>query len=126
MGDRNASGTESMLVLVGALQRMPLAEAALSVWQFVFDSPRLQSIWDQHRGRCYEKIITFATMIELVWDALVVHQGSGRRSFEKNIEAGQLNASVQAAFKKLGRLPISVSQALLEEGARALRELIPS
>jgi hypothetical protein len=126
MGDRNASGTESMLVLVGALQRMPLAEAALSVWQFVFDSPRLQAIWDQHRGRCYEKIITFATMIELVWDALVVHQGSGRRSFEKNIEAGQLNASVQAAFKKLGRLPVSVSQALLEEGARALRELIPS
>jgi hypothetical protein len=126
MGDRNASGTESMLVLVGALQRMPLAEAALSVWQFVFDSPRLQSIWDRHRGRCYEKIITFATMIELVWDALVVHQGSGRRSFEKNIEAGQLNASVQAAFKKLGRLPVSVSQALLEEGARALRELIPS
>jgi hypothetical protein len=126
MGYGKTVVTRSMPVSVEVLRRMPLAEAALSVWQFVFDSPRLQSIWDQHRGRCYEKIITFATMVELVWDALVAHQGSGRRSFEKSIEAGQLNASVQAAFKKLGRLPISVSQALLEEGVLALRELIPS
>ena len=117
MDDGNAIGARSMPVLAEALQRLPLAEAALSVWQFVFDGSRLQSIWDQHRGRCYEKVITFATMIELVWDALIVHRGSGRRSFEKNIEAGQLNATVQAAFKKLGRMPISVSQALLEEGA---------
>jgi hypothetical protein len=105
--------------------RMPLAEAALSIWRFVFNEERLSHLWDQHRGNCYEKVISFATMTHLVADALLQYGGSGRRSFEKNIEAGQLNSSVQAAFGKLGRLPLELSQALLREGTAAVRELFP-
>jgi hypothetical protein len=105
--------------------RMPLAEATLSIWRFVFDEQRLNHLWEQHRGQCYEKVISFGTMTHLVAEALLQYGGSGRRSFEKNIEAGQLDSSIQAAFGKLGRLPLPLSQALLREGATALRQLFP-
>ena len=105
--------------------RMALAQAGLSIWRYVFDEERLNGVWEQNRGRCYQKVISFGTMTHLMADALLQHGGSGRRSFEKNIELGQLESSVQAAFGKLGRLPLGVSQALLREGTIALRELFP-
>lgn len=111
--------------LESIIGRMPLAEAVLLNWRWVFDEERLQNLWSNFRGRCYEKVISFATMTHLVVDALLQYQGSGRRSFEKNIESGQLSASVAAAFGKLSRLPIRLSQGLLEEGTVALRELFP-
>lgn len=105
--------------------RMPLASAALSMWRFVFDEKRLGSLWDRFRGRCYEDVITFPNMTHLVADAIVLYRGSGRRSFEKNIESGQLETTVSAAFGKLGRLPLEVSQGLLREGTASLRQLFP-
>jgi hypothetical protein len=108
------------------LARMPLAEAALSVWRYVFDDAQLQKLWERGRGRCYDKIICFPTMVRLVADALLQYKGSGRRSFQKNIEKGTLKASVAAAFKKLGRLPPTVSQEFLESGTAALREIYPA
>lgn len=111
--------------VVDVCSRMPLAEAALLIWRCVFDQERLNGLWEQYRGRCYEKIISFPTMTHLVADALLQYGGSGRRSFEKNQEAGQLGSSVQAAFGKLGRLPLELSQGLLRDGTAALRELFP-
>jgi hypothetical protein len=105
--------------------RMPLAEAAFAMWRFVFDEQRLDALWDRHRGRCCDRVISFPTMVYLVADALLLYRGSGRRSFEKHIAAGQLPASFQAAFGKLGRLPLEVSQAFLREGTAAFRELLP-
>lgn len=110
---------------IDAWARMPLAEATLAIWRFVFDEQRLNDLWQRHRGCNYQKIISFATMTHLVADALLQYDGSGRRSFEKNIEAGQLEASVAAAFGKLGRLPLPVSEALLCHGTAALGELLP-
>jgi hypothetical protein len=107
------------------LARMPLAEAVLLLWRWVTSVERLQGMWDRHRGRCYELIISFPVMVHLIADALLRHGGSGRRSFEKNIEQGELEASVQAAYKKLGRLPIPLSQALLGECTAALSEAFP-
>ena len=107
------------------LARMPLAEAVLLFWRSIADEERLQAVWNQHRGRCYEWEISFPVMVQLVADALLDYDGSGRRSFEAGIEQGTLTASVQAAFKKLGRLPIAVSQAFLREGSTALQELFP-
>src|SRR5438046_1627726 len=63
--------------------RMPLAEATLSIWRFVFDEQRLNQVWEWSSGRCYEKVISFATMTHLIADALLQYRGSGRRSFEK-------------------------------------------
>lgn len=106
------------------LARMPLAEAVLWLWRLVTSEDRLWEIWDRHRGRNYEQVITFSTMLTLICDALLQY-GSGRRSFEKGIQAGTLPASFQAAYGKLGRMPIAVSQALLKELTISLQELFP-
>ncbi len=104
------------------LARMPLAEAVLLLWRWVTSEERMRSLWDGHRGRCYQKTITFASMVRLIADALLKYDGSGRRAFEKGIEAGELEANVGSAFKKLGRLPVPLSQAFLSHCTAALRQ----
>lgn len=107
------------------LARMPLAEAVLLLWKWVTCEKRLQGVWNTHRGRCYERIISFSLMVHLIADALLKYQGSGRRSFEKSIESGELEAGVTAAYKKLRHLPIPLSQAFLTECTGALRQAFP-
>jgi hypothetical protein len=108
------------------LARMPLAEAVLLLWRWGTSEERLESLWDRFRGRCYERIISFSLMVHLIADALLQYGGSGRRSFEKNIESGQLEATLAAAYGKLGRLPIPLSQAFLAECTAALMEAFPA
>ncbi|MGH6823702.1 MAG: transposase [Methylocella sp.] len=106
------------------LARMPLAESAQWLLRWACDADRLQSIWNLHRSRCYERLISFGTLVRMIAEALLYHRGSGRRAFEKNILAERLGASVAAAFGKLGRLPLAVSQAFLEETTAALGEVV--
>lgn len=106
------------------LGRMPLAESAQWLLRWACDPSRLQSIWERHRSRGYERVISFANLVRLVSEALLYHKGSGRRAFEKNILSQRLDASVAAAFGKLGRLPLSVTQAFLEETTAALGEVV--
>ena len=106
------------------LARMPLAEAVLLLWRWTTDSERLQRIWDEHRGRCYQKIITFQLIVALIGDALLGRE-SGRFVLENAVESGQMEASIQAAYRKLGRLPVEVSQAFLLESTAALRQAFP-
>lgn len=108
------------------LARMPLAEGVLWLFRGIADEERLQALWNRFRGRCYEKLISFPLMVHLIADALLHYQGSGRRSFEKSIESQELAASLQSAYRKLGRLPIAVSQAFLAECTATLRELFPA
>lgn len=108
------------------LARMPLAEAVLLLWRWVTCEERVSEVWQRHRGRCYEKIISFSQMVHLIADALLQYQGSARRSFEKGIENGELEATFQAAYKKMGRLPVAVSQAFLAQGTAALSEAFPA
>jgi hypothetical protein len=107
------------------LARMPLAEAVLLLFRSVTSEECLQSLWNDHRGRCYEKVISFTTMVCLLADALLKHKGRGRRAFEKGIENGELETTVGAAFKKLGRLPVGLSQAFLSESTRTLLRAFP-
>lgn len=106
-----------------AWQRVPLAEAVLTLWRFVADDGRLEKLFDQHRGRCYTKVLEFRTLVQLVNDALVMYRGSGRESFDRAAESGELPVSVRAAFGKLARLPLEVSEAFLAEGTCRLLEV---
>ena len=106
--------------------KMPLAEAVVEVFQLVGNEARLQTIFDEHRGRCYDKRIRFPCLVTLIGDALLEHGGSGNQSFSRAREAGELDASKVAAYGKLGRLPVAVSQAFLAELSQALRELFPA
>jgi hypothetical protein len=106
--------------------KMPLAEAVLQVFRFVGDETRLQALFAQQRGRCYEETIRFPDLVTLIGAALLEHGGSANQSFTRGQETGTLTASKVAAYGKLGRLPVGLSQAFLAELTGALRRLFPA
>jgi len=108
------------------LSRLPLAESVLWLWRWITRDERMETLWETHRGRCYQKSISFPVMVQLVADAVMQFDGSGRRSFEHAKAGDVLDSTVQAAYRKLGRLPIRLSQGFLNQGAADLRELFPS
>jgi hypothetical protein len=107
------------------LSRLPLAEAVLRLWRWVADPLFLLSIFVRHRGLGYEKEIRFEVLVQLIADALLEHQGSGRKSFERGREQGLLTASVQAVYQKLGRIPLGLSEGWLAESTARLRPVYP-
>jgi Transposase DDE domain len=108
------------------LSRLPLAEAVLSVWRWVADPLFLLSVFARHCGLGYEKEIRFEVLVQLIADALLEHQGSGRKSFERGREQGLLTASVQAVYQKLGRVPLGLSEAWLAESTARVRPVYPN
>jgi hypothetical protein len=107
------------------LEQLPLGQSVLMLLSHVLDEKSLDRLYDQNRGRCYQRELSFATMVYLIRDALLEHQGSGRASFEEAKEAGELPASVRAVYAKLGRMPMAVSMALLRETTPQLIEVLP-
>jgi hypothetical protein len=107
------------------LSRLPLADAVLSLFSFATDSDFLQRMFDEHRGRSYEGVLTFPTMVNIVSDALLEHEGSGRQAMLHAEEREELEASRQAAYGKLRRIPISLSNAFLACPTDRLREVFP-
>jgi hypothetical protein len=107
------------------LSRLPLAEAVLSLWRWVAAPLFLLSVFARHRGAGYEKEVSFGVLVQLIADALLEHQGSGKKSFERGQEQGLLTASVQAVYQKLGRLPLGLSEAWLAESTARLCPLYP-
>jgi hypothetical protein len=107
------------------VSRLPLAEAVLSLWRWVADPLFLLSVFARHRGLGYEKAISFEVLVQLIADALLEHQGSGKKSFARGREQGLLTASVQAVYQKLGRLPLGLSEAWLAESSARLRPVYP-
>lgn len=108
------------------LEGMPLAVGVLSIWRHIADESVLAGLFGKYRGRCYEKVISFPTIVQLMADALQVHQGSGFASMSHALEGNTLSASFQAAYGKLGRMPIPLSMGFLEELSDPLRLLFPS
>lgn len=106
------------------LNKVPLAQAVFQVLRFVLDDSFLEKIYEENRGASYQKVISFSLITGLVCDALLQDK-SGRRVFEKAREEETLEASVEAAYRKLGRLPVAVSTALLESASGRVRELFP-
>jgi hypothetical protein len=107
------------------LQRLPLAEAVLSLWGWIAEEAFLQSLFHQHRGRSYERVLSFPVMVHLIADALLEQGGSAHRSFQRARQREQLPASIQAAYGKLRRLPIELSMAFLANCTDRLRATFP-
>jgi hypothetical protein len=107
------------------LARLPLAEAVLTLWRWVADAGSLDQIFDENRGRGYQKILSFSLIVYLVRDALLEFDGSGRKSFDEAKDRGELEASIRATYGKLGRIPIPVSTAMQAECTARLREVYP-
>jgi hypothetical protein len=109
-----------------ALTRLPLADAALTLWRWVGDSDSLNQIFDDNRGRCYEKMTSFSSLVYLVRDALLEYGGSGLKAFDEAKERGELETSFRAVYGKLGRTPIPVSEAMLAGCSAQLRRVYPT
>jgi hypothetical protein len=107
------------------LARLPLAEAVLTLWRWVVDPLFLLALFAQHRGTAYEKVLSFGSLVQLMADAWLEHRGSGRQSFTRAQEQGQLEASVQAVYQKLGRVPLGLSEAWLAESTARVRPVYP-
>jgi hypothetical protein len=105
--------------------RLPLADATLRMLAYVADPAFLAGLYDRHRGRSYDRQIAFADLVHLLADALVLTGQSAHRTFQQARAAGDLPASVKAAYDKVARLPIGVSTALLTDGTARLRDLLP-
>lgn len=107
------------------LSRLPLAEAVLSLWRWVADPLFLLSVFARHCGLGYEKESSFGVLVQVIADALLEHQGSGRKSCERGREQGLLTASVQAMYQKLGRVPLGLSEAWRAESTARVRSVYP-
>ena len=107
------------------LLRLPLADAVWRLLHFSMADDWLEDLWQRNRGRCYDRVLKFSTLAHLIADALLEHGGSGRQSFERAHEEDKLPVSNGSAYEKLGNLPLSVSEALLEEGTQRLLETLP-
>lgn len=105
------------------LTRLPLAEAVLWLWRWVADEAVLQELFNRERGRCYEQVLRFPVLVQLIADALLEHRGSGRKSFQRGQEDGQLATSLQAVYEKLGRVPLGLSEAFLATGTARLSQI---
>src|SRR5205085_2051204 len=106
--------------------RLPLGQAVLSLFSYVLGAPFLDELYEANRGACYQGKLTFATVLHLVRDALIVHEGSGRASFAKAREQGRLAATPRAVYGKLGRMPLAVSAALVREATARARGVLPA
>lgn len=107
------------------LQRLPLAEAVLSLYRWVLHDDFLHEFWNQHRGRNYQGKISFAVMVSLMFDSLVKY-GSGRQAFTKAKDEKKLKASPTAVYAKLRHLPLELSQAFLAKTSDRLLDVCPS
>ena len=107
------------------LSRLPLGESVLRLFAHVLAPPFLQELFEKHRGRCYEKGLSFPALLYLIRDAVLIYGGSAQQAFEHAQEEGQLPVAIQNAYGKLGRLPIELSLAFLREGSRRLEALMP-
>jgi hypothetical protein len=107
------------------LARMPLAEAVLTLWRRIAEPSYLDKLFEQHRGRCYAKLLSFSMIVGIVRDALLQHEGSGRKSMEHARARSELETSFAAVYGKLGRIPIPVSMAFLSGSSARLLEVYP-
>jgi hypothetical protein len=108
------------------LQRLPLSEAVLLLARHATAADVLNDLFERHRGSAYQRQLTFATLVALTGDALLEHDGSGRQSFARAREQGELSVTIQAAYQKLAHLPLPVSEALLAESTQRLLHVLPA
>lgn len=107
------------------LKRLPLADAVVHLLGYALNESFLSACFQKHRGQCYEDTLSFPKLVELLTDALLVHQGSGRRALLAAQENNTLPTCKEAFYGKLRRLPLELSVAFMSEASRRLNELLP-
>ena len=108
------------------MRRSPLAGCVLEISDYIFDGRLLSSLWERHRGRCYEDVLRFEDFLRLMRDALVHHGGSAHQLFVELERDGAQPVDESNFYRKLARTPVELSRALLRECTARLAELVPA
>jgi len=106
------------------LPRVPLANATLTLWAYLLHPAFLDEVYARHRGRCYEDLLSFPTIVALTRDALVLHQGSALPAIERADEQGDMPTCPEAYYAKLRRIPPELSEAFVGEATARLTPLL--
>jgi hypothetical protein len=109
-----------------ACLRLPLADAALRLLDFAANDQTLADTYQRHRGRSYEVDITFPLFFRLIRDALLQRPTTAHQRFRRAQDEGELDATVEAMYGKLRRVPLSLSQAVLAEPTQRLSQVLPA
>ena len=104
--------------------KIPLAEAFWHFLDHTWPEHELNLFYDQHRGRSYEREISFAEIVQLLIPAITLHNGKAHPVLLEQID--DLPASIQAIYGKIRRMPRPLSHALIPADATRLRQLLPA
>jgi Transposase DDE domain len=113
-------------ILAGmVLPSVPLGNAVLTAFAYLLQPELLDDLFDRHRGRSYKDTLSFSTFVTLIRDALILHKGSARQSFQRALEQDDLPTCQEAVYGKLRRIPLRLSLAFMEELTKLIRGLRP-
>jgi hypothetical protein len=103
---------------------LPLAQASLALFAYGIPNSFLADLFQRHRGRCYEDVVTFAQLVAWIFDALIEHKGSGRQAHIRRHR--QLDDACNEAFYgKLRRVPSRLSEAFIRDVTDRFTTLFP-
>lgn len=108
-----------------AIRRAPVAEGVLMALAVLFNEERIAALYEKHRGASYEGLITFHSLVELMYSAVIEHKAVGSAAFQEARKAGKLSVSDQAAYGKIRRVQQSLSNALVGSSMEPLMEMFP-
>jgi hypothetical protein len=122
-----ATATEDIAIAFPrqVLDRLPLAEATLWLWSYVLSPDFLDGVFQRHRGRSFEDVLSFPVFLDLIADALLQHEGKARPALQRARRDGTLATNLRAVYGKLGRVPLGLGLGLLEEASARLVDLLP-
>jgi hypothetical protein len=107
------------------LDGLPLARASLALFAYGIPTPFLANLFDRHRGRGYEDVVTFAQLVAWLFDALIEHHGSGRQAHLQRYRPRD-DACNEAFYGKLRRIPLGLSEAFLRDVTDRFAALFPN
>jgi hypothetical protein len=107
-------------------QRLPLADSVFRLLDFCTEDGFLNDVFDRHRGRSYQDILTFPQFVQVISDTLLGRQRSAQQHFQDAQDEGTLPTCGEALDGKLRRVPLTLSQGLLGEATCRLRQVFPA
>ena len=123
MGSRELDQATLAAVADQYLAGEPLADAVLSLFEGVWNPEQIERMYEENRGRSYRRKLRFGFLVDATAKAVVGKARSFWRLVLEAQHAGEVEASFQAIWGKVGRVPIPVSEALVRHSAEVLEKL---
>lgn len=108
-----------------AVRRVPVAEGVLSTLAVLFSEERMAALYEQYRGASYENQLSFHSVVELMYSAVIEHDAVGSAAIKAARTAKKLDVSDQAAYGKIRRMRQSLSNAIVFDSIAPLMEMFP-